>query len=131
MKKWILVLALVLASTVKGFAYDLTLLSTTTSTGTGTPILLSLSSGVAVNAGSCVIVWGGTTPTNTIVYVEGSLDGITWPAQHLVEVTSTASGELFHWVNKPVKYLRGNYVSKTGGDATTSVTMKCYGIVNK
>jgi hypothetical protein len=40
-------------------------------------------------------------------------------------VTVTATGTMWHTVNKPVRYVRGNYVSKSGGDGTTAVTLVC------
>ncbi len=71
---------------------------------------------------SCMVRWGGTVPTNTVVRLEGSLDGANWAT--LQEVTVTTDKTMFHVVNKPVRFIRANYVSKTGGDATTAVTFE-------
>jgi hypothetical protein len=96
-----------------------TLLSAVTSTGNGSSVDLKL----FASRMTCTVVWGGTTPTSTITTLQGSIDNSTWGT--LTTVTSTASGDMFHIVNKPVRYIRGGYTSKVGGDATTSVTMKC------
>ena len=97
----------------------ITLLSAVTATGTGTAYDLKY----ATSQSTCTVTWGGTTPTNTVVALEGSIDNSTYAA--LATVTVTATGTMWHTVNKPVRYIRGNYVSKSGGDGTTAVTMVC------
>ncbi len=96
-----------------------TLLNAVTSTGDGTPVDL----GFTVSRFTVTIVWGGLIPTSTITTLKGSIDNITFAT--LVTQTSTASGDMYHVVNKPVRYILGGYTSKVGGDGTTSVTMKC------
>lgn len=96
-----------------------TLLSAVTATGSGTAVDI----GKPYPLFTCAVTWGGTAPTNTVVALEGSIDGTTYAA--LQTVTVTATGTIFHVADKPVMYYRGNYVSKSGGDATTAVTMKC------
>ncbi len=71
---------------------------------------------------SCIVRWGGTVPTNTVVRLEGSLDRTNWAT--LAEVTVTSDKWMFHVIDKPVPFVRGNYVSKSGGDGTTSVTLE-------
>lgn len=96
-----------------------TLLSAVTSTGTGTAKDL----GYTVGQHTCVAAWGGTAPTDITFYVEGSIDNSTFVT--LYSATMTASPVMTHIVYKPVRYLRGNYVSKTGGNGTTSLTITC------
>ena len=96
-----------------------TLLSAVTATGAGTALDL----GFLTAKSTCHVTWSGTAPTNTVVALEGSINNSTYAA--LATVTVTATGTMWHMVNKPVRYLRGNYVSKSGGDGTTAVTMIC------
>lgn len=118
MKKLILVLAMVFIAT-SAFAIDnYTLLSAKTTTGTGSTLPLQ----VYMDEFTCVVTWGGTTPTNTVVELQGSLDGTTFAT--LATVTVTATGQMFHVVDKMVQYVRGKYVSRSDGDATTAVTLK-------
>lgn len=96
---------------------SISLLNAVTSTGTGTATVLDK----LLSMHTITVTWGGTAPTSVVVALEGSCDGINYGA--LTTETITASPTLVHVVNKPVQYIRGNYVSKTGGDGTTSVTM--------
>lgn len=99
-----------------------TLLDAVTATGAGAG--LSLEGIIARH--TFTIVWSGTTPTNTVVALEGTIDGVTWAS--LATVTATGSGTMAHIVDKPVMMVRANYVSKSGGDATTAVTVKYIGL---
>lgn len=119
MKKILLVLAMVLIASSAFAVHNYTLLNAVTATGTGETLDLVAYS----DEFTCVVTWGGTTPTNTIVALQGSLDGTTFAA--LTTQTITATGQMFHVADKFVRYIRGNYVSKSVGDATTSVTLKC------
>jgi len=118
MKKYLFAALLIFAlCSIAPAAQTDTLLAIQTATGAG----------AAVSSNSthitCVVTWGGTTPTNTVVAVEGSIDNSTWAS--LEAVTVTSSGTMFHIVDKYVKLIRGNYVSRSGGDATTAVTLYC------
>lgn len=119
MKKIILVLAIVLLASTAFGLHNYALLNAVTSTGTGSSINLN----TYMDEFTCVVTWGGTTPTNTVVALQGSLDDTTFAA--LATETITATGTMFHVVDKSVRYVRGNYVSRSGGDATTAVTLKC------
>lgn len=94
-----------------------TLLSGVVSTGAGSSESLQ----VTCSRFTVTVTWGGTSPTNTVVNLEGSIDGTNFGI--LGTSTVTATGTMFHVVDKPVNHIRGNYVSKSGGDGTTSVTM--------
>jgi len=99
-------------------AQSQTLLSAATATGAGTALDLS----TVVSSFTHMITWGGTVPTNTVVRLEGSIDGTNWAT--LDSQTVTLTNSIYFITGKPVRYIRGNYVSKSGGDATTSVTHK-------
>ena len=101
----------------KPYTRKTVLLNAVTGTGAGDTMDIEC----VLSQFTCVVKWGGTTPTNTVVRLEGSIDGTVWGS--LAEVTVTATGTMFHIVNKPVQFIRGNYVSKSGGDATTAVTL--------
>ncbi len=103
----------------KPFTRKITLLNAVTGTGAGDYVDFEC----LLSQFSCMIRWGGLTPTNTVVQLEGSIDGINW-ARLQDAVTVTATNTLFHIVNSPVQFVRANYVSKTGGDATTAVTFE-------
>lgn len=95
-----------------------TLLNAVTATGAGEALDLS---SVVTNF-THMVTWGGTVPTNTVVRLEGSIDGVNWAT--LDSQTVTATNSIYFVTGKPVRYIRGNYVSKSGGDGTTSVTHK-------
>lgn len=132
MKKILLLTVLVIMFASTCFAVDLenvtnskpykekiTLLSAKTATGAGTAEPMK----VPLSDFTCHVTWGGTAPTNTVVTLEGSIDNTTYAT--LSTMTITASGTMWHIANKPVNYIRGNYVSKSGGDGTTAVTLIC------
>lgn len=97
-----------------------TMLSAVTATGLGSAVDL----GTYVSRFTCAVVWGGTAPTNTVTELFGSIDGTSYVSLTGAH-TSTASPDMFHVADKPVRWIKGKYTSKTDGDATTSVTMKC------
>jgi hypothetical protein len=99
----------------------ITLLDAVTATGVGSGVSLQC----ILDKFTYSVVWSGTNPTNTVVSIDGSIDGITW--EELDTLTVTSSGKLQHIVNKGVMVIRANYVSKSGGDSTTAVTVKCIG----
>lgn len=96
------------------------LLSSVTSTGaSSTTINLQL----PMSKHMCSVTWGGTVPTSITISVDGSMNNSSFAS--LASVTVTESPTIFH-IDKPgVMYLRGNYVTRVGGDATTSVTLEC------
>lgn len=71
---------------------------------------------------SVSVTWSGTTPTNEASAVLGSIDNSSFYT--LVTNTATASPTLYFQVDKPVRYVKGKYASKSGGDATSTMTMK-------
>ena len=96
-----------------------TLLSAATTPADGTAIDL----GYAADKFTCTMTWGGTVPTNVVWALKGSIDGVNFAT--LATQTSTASPDTFHVVFKPVRWIQGSYVSKSGGDATTAVSISC------
>ena len=102
----------------------LTLLDAVTSTGTGD----SFSAGFFTGKLTCFLSTGGTAPISINVNVQGSIDGSTFVDMLNTDHTytlATANTAAFSIINTPARYFKGKYVSKSGGDATTSVTMKC------
>jgi hypothetical protein len=107
------------------FISTTTLFNAVTATGAGTAVPI----GIPFTKFTCVNTWGGTVPTNEVVDLEGSLDNSVWV--QLVRTTVTASPTIYSTSGgHAVFYIRGNYISKSGGDGTTSVTMKCTAIYN-
>lgn len=61
-------------------------------------------------------------PTAVTVDLEGSLDGSSWAslASHVLSAGElTAALALFHVVDKPVRFVRANLLTLTGGTAPT------------
>lgn len=98
-----------------------TLLSAVTSTGTGTALDL----GSVLSKHTVMLTWGGTVPTSISAALEGSLDNTNFYS--IGSVDMNASPYMYHVVNKPVRYVRGNYIGKVGGDGTTALTMNYAG----
>lgn len=61
-----------------------------------------------------VIITGG--PASISVTLEGSLDGVNW---FVLDTSTSTSNALRHVVDKPVRYLRANLGTLTGGAAPT------------
>ena len=80
--------------------------------------------GFTTNKYTVTVVWGGTGPTSTITELLGSIDNSTFAT--LVTHTSTASGDMYHVADKPVRYVKGKFTSQVAGDTTTTVTMKIW-----
>lgn len=98
---------------------DNTLLSGVTATGAGAVTDL----GAPVSQHACTVTIGGTAPTSVTVGLYGSQDGINFQLLGTQQVITT-SGTIFQILNSPgIRYILGNYVSKVGGDGTTSVTL--------
>ena len=76
------------------------------------------------------VTMGGTVVATAVtVDLEGSLDGTFWQAlaSHALDAGEiTAEGAIFHVVNAPIKYVRANLTTLTGGTAPT-VTVKYLG----
>ncbi len=96
-----------------------TLLSAVTATGDGTAVDM----GFTVSQFTVLTTWGGTAPTNIATALKGSIDNSSYIV--LTANTMTASPNMYFTTAKPVRYIKGNYGSKSGGDGTTSLTMKC------
>lgn len=93
------------------------------------------------SAGAPTVTVGGATGTGTAVSADGIYTRIiaatantgaltftpaTTDDAYTIDTISMIRNEhLFHVVNKPAKYYKASYVSKSGGDTTTSVTVKC------
>lgn len=92
---------------------------TTNTSGVGEPVKL----GNSFEDFTCVVTWGGTTPTNTTVIVYGSIDGTNFT--QIDSTAYTASGTNFQLNDYPYSWLLGEFSAKTDGDSTTAVTLKC------
>lgn len=83
--------------------------------------------GMAMTSFGCSISVAGTAPTSVTILVEGSLDNSTWVTlkNHIYAVSDT-SGKIVSGLNTPpFRYIRATYSSRSGGDGTTAVTVKC------
>ena len=125
---FILIMLLMAVSTA--FAKDLigpdaapiTLMSAQMITGTATEHQLTRSA----NQFSCEATWGGTVPTSITFWVQlADTTTVYDSASGDAEVTMTASPKRFYLIYKAGKFIRANYISKVGGDGTTSLTVKC------
>ena len=99
------------------------LLNAATATGAGSSIKVSqIPSEHTVQA-----TMGGTVVATAVtVDLEGSLDGTTWAALASHPFTAgeiSAEAAIFHIVDKPVRYVRANLTTLTGGTDPT-VTVK-------
>ena len=61
-------------------------------------------------------------PTALQVDLEGSLDATNW---YTLDSSTITTSEMRHLVNKPVKYIRANLTTLSGG-TTPKVTVSCY-----
>ena len=126
MRRLILVIGFLLIMTgvvmAQEFTPPMVLLNAVTSTGYGSEVNFGIHSGKY----SCTVVLGGTAPTNVVVQLHlADSTGIYDTTNYDAQQTVTSSPWKFYVVNKGGKYIKGNYVSKSGGDATTSVTLTC------
>ena len=100
-----------------------TLLSAATSTGAGSSQRVSM----IPSQHTIQATMGGTlVATAVTVDLEGSLDDSTWfqLARHAFSAGEiSAEAAMFHVNDKPVKYVRANLITLTGGTAPT-VTVK-------
>lgn len=98
---------------------------TTTTTGTTyTKCFYKISSGreAAVSKHGFTATWGGATPTNIAFDLLCSTDGVSFWTCGTETMTSSPWGTS---IDIPGLFCVGaNYVSKSGGDATTSFTIK-------
>ncbi len=134
MKKTIAILACIAAALV-GLAFvafgaeqvgpdapAITLLSAKTATGAGTEFELLRSACQF----SCTATWGGTAPTSITFWVQLTDETTVYDTTTGAAVlTMSASPYRFDMLDRAGKFIRGNYVSKVGGDGTTSITLKC------
>ncbi len=122
MKRILIAILAVLLLALPAFALSpvYTLLNAVTSAGAGTAQTLYK----PMHMFNCNLAVGGTAPTDWSITLEGSIDGTTYGTL----TTDASPNYTFRAVDYPVNYIRGNYVSKTDGDATTSFTLKCIGI---
>ena len=75
---------------------------------------------------SVLTTWSGTTPTNEASSILGSIDNSSFYT--LVVNTMTASPNMYFQVDKPARYIKGSYTSRSGGGAGSLMTMKVTGI---
>jgi hypothetical protein len=98
------------------------ILAATVTTGAGAEFDL----GQTYNRFNCVATWGGTAPTSiTFGIALADKTGIYDSTGIEDSITMTASPTRFYLVNKQGRYIKGNYVSKVVGDATTSLKIDC------
>jgi len=94
-------------------------------TATGTSVAVKMNRKPAKH--TFQITMGGTVVATAVtVDAEGSLDDITYfqLASHALSAGEiTAEGAMFHLVDTPVKYIRANLTTLTGGTAPT-ITVK-------
>lgn len=103
---------------------SLTLLNAQTSTGLGSEYKLDK----AYQFHRCMALWGGTIPTNIRFGIHFTDESEVYDTvNYEVDITITSSPWRFYMVNKGGKFVKGNYISKSGGDGTTSMTLKCAG----
>lgn len=86
-------------------------LNAATGTGAGT----ALDFGVPVSAATIQTIVTGA-PATVSCTLQGSLDGINWV---VLATSSSTTGDMQHAVDKPVRWLRANLATLTGGTAPT------------
>ena len=75
---------------------------------------------------TCMLTAAGTAATSFTMILEGSLDNVNYYGLATnVYTVATADTAMFHVINKGVKFIRGNFSAKSGGDGTSAITMKC------
>ena len=75
---------------------------------------------------SVLTTWSGTAATNMASSILGSLDNSSFVT--LVVNTMTSSPNMYFQVDKPVRYIKGSYTSRSGGGAGSLMTMKVTGV---
>lgn len=141
MKKLIVILAVLLTASMSqaanisvreaptgAYTSSYVLLSSVTATGAGTSYSFAPGGGdafgiVPIASHTCTSTWNGTAPTNIVFNIECSEDGTNFGT--CAAVTMTASPTITHIADKPIRYIRGNYVSKSGGSTDTKLTLTC------
>lgn len=101
-----------------------TLLSAVVATGAGSSYMCG--SGIEAHTVQAAITGA---PTAVTVDLEGSLDGTTWFQLDTHAFSAgelTATGAMWHVVNKVIKYVRANLATLTAGTSPT-VTVKWEG----
>jgi hypothetical protein len=104
-----------------------TLLDGVVATGTGSKFRVSdyYESGIASDF-TCMLTAAGTAATSFTMILEGSLNNVNfYGLASNVYTVATADTAMFHVINKGVKFIRGNFSSKVGGDGTSAITMRC------
>jgi hypothetical protein len=90
------------------------MLNAVTATGTGT----------AADKFACTMTWAGTAPSNVVWALMGSIDGVNYVP--LYTQTSTASPDYFFVYFRPARWILGDYVSNSGADETTAISVTCF-----
>lgn len=98
------------------------ILNAATATGAGSTFRV----GIIPTKHTCAVTMGGTlVATAVTIDLEGSIDDTSWftLANHAFTAAEiTATSAMFHVVDKPVKYVRANLQTLTGGTDPT-ITM--------
>ena len=75
---------------------------------------------------SVLTTWSGTAATNMASSILGSIDNSSFVT--LVVNTMTTSPNMYFQTDKPVRYIKGAYTSRSGGGAGSVMTMKVTGV---
>jgi hypothetical protein len=75
---------------------------------------------------SVLTTWSGTAATNMASSILGSIDNSSFVT--LVVNTMTASPNMYFQIDKPVRFVKGAYTSRSGGGAGSLMTMKVTGV---
>jgi hypothetical protein len=97
-----------------------TILSAVVATGDSDVLAL----GNIMSAFTWDIVYAGGTLTATSITLKGSLDNSNWGD---LDTSTNISGEMVHIVNKPVRYLKVNWGTRTVNTGTPAATVKVSG----
>lgn len=89
----------------------ITALSAVTSTGAGSSN--SLGSGLEKHTWEIVVTGA---PATVSITLQGSIDGTNW---YTLDTSTTTTSEMRHVVNKPVRFIRANLGTLTGGTSPT------------
>lgn len=77
---------------------------------------------------TCHTSTSGTAPTTVVYEIQCSVDNTTYSVYASKTYTvASPDTKTIHIVNKPARFCRAKYTSKTGGDATTAVSIMCSG----
>jgi len=119
----LIIMALIFAADVRAddSVYETLISASVTDTAGAEVAMLNTASRYA-----CTATWGGTAPTSITFWVQLTDEtGVYDDTNGDAVVTMTASPWRFYIINRAGQFIRGKRISKVGGDATTSLTLKC------